>query len=62
MTSAISNNNDNNFLLAVRYPKLCRPQWPLSRMLRSWVQIPLKVWMSVCVYYVFVLGSCLAKG
>jgi hypothetical protein len=29
----------------------------LARMLGSWVRIPLKAWMSVCVYSVFVL-SC----
>jgi hypothetical protein len=29
----------------------------LSRTLGSWVQIPPKAWMSVCVYSVFVLGS-----
>jgi hypothetical protein len=43
-----------------------RPQWlhglkhePSSpaRTRRSWVRIPLKAWMSVCVYSVFVL-SC----
>jgi hypothetical protein len=40
-----------------------RSQWPrgfrheifsLSRILESWVRIPLKAWMSVCVYSVFV--------
>jgi hypothetical protein len=50
---------------------LCRSQWPrglrhelssLTRTLGSWVRIPLKVWMSVCVYSVFVLGSDLATG
>jgi hypothetical protein len=30
--------------------------------LGSWVRIPLKAWMSVCVYSVFVLGSGLATG
>jgi hypothetical protein len=43
-----------------------RSQWPrglrhelssLSRTLGSWVRIPLKAWMSVCIYSVFVL-SC----
>jgi hypothetical protein len=42
----------------------CRSQWAhwlrhelssLARMLGSWVRIPLKVWMSVCAYSVFVL-------
>jgi hypothetical protein len=33
-----------------------------ARTLRSWVRIPLKAWMSVCVYSVFVLGSGLATG
>jgi hypothetical protein len=42
----------------------CRSQWPrglthelssLARTLGSCVQIPLKAWMSVCVYSVFVL-------
>jgi hypothetical protein len=41
-----------------------RSQWPrglkhepslLGRTLGSWVRIPLKAWMSVCVYSVFVL-------
>jgi hypothetical protein len=45
---------------------LCQSQWPrglrhelssLSRTLGSWVRTPLKAWMSVCVYSVFVL-SC----
>jgi hypothetical protein len=40
----------------------CRSQWPrglrhklssLARTLASWVRIPLKTWMSVCVYSVF---------
>jgi hypothetical protein len=51
-----------------------RSQWPsgrsyelssLARTLGSWVRIPLKVWMYVCVYSVFVLpcvGSGLATG
>jgi hypothetical protein len=43
---------------------LCRSQWPpclrhelssLARTLGSWDQIPVKAWMSVCVYSVFVL-------
>jgi hypothetical protein len=42
----------------------CRSQWPhglrhelswLAGTLGSWVRIPLKAWMSVCVYSVFVL-------
>jgi hypothetical protein len=33
-----------------------------ARTLGSWVRIPLKAWMSVCVYSVFVLGSFLATG
>jgi hypothetical protein len=42
----------------------CRSQWPRSLThklsssaptLGSWVRIPLKAWMSVCVYFVFVL-------
>jgi hypothetical protein len=46
--------------------RTCRSQWPrglshelssLARTLGSWVRIPLKAWMSVCVYSVFVL-SC----
>jgi hypothetical protein len=50
---------------------LSRSQWPRclghelsSRVqtLGSWVRIPLKAWMSVCVYSVFVLGSGLATG
>jgi hypothetical protein len=48
-----------------------RSQWPrglrhepssLARTLGSWVRIPLEVWMSVCVYSVFVLGSGLETG
>jgi hypothetical protein len=40
-------------------PKLSRErsQWPLSRKLGLWIRIPLKAWVSVCVYSVFVL-SC----
>jgi hypothetical protein len=37
----------------------------LARALGSWVRIPLKAWMSVCFYSVFVLsfeGSGLATG
>jgi hypothetical protein len=34
----------------------------LSRTLGSWVRIPLKAWMSVCVYSVLVSGSGLATG
>jgi hypothetical protein len=43
---------------------LCRSQWPrslrhelssLTRTLGSWVRMPLKEWMSVCGYSVFVL-------
>jgi hypothetical protein len=34
----------------------------LARTLGSWVPIPLKAWMSVCVYSVFVLGRGLAVG
>jgi hypothetical protein len=46
--------------------KSCRSQWPFglrhepfspARTQRSWVPIPLKAWMSVCVYSMFVL-SC----
>jgi hypothetical protein len=42
----------------------CRSQWLLAlrpglsspaQTLASWVRIPLKAWMSVCVYFVFVL-------
>jgi hypothetical protein len=49
----------------------CRSQWPLGlrqelpslpRTVGSWVRIPLKAWISVCIYSVFVLGSCLATG
>jgi hypothetical protein len=47
-----------------RYEPERRSQWPrgvrhelssLARMLGSWVRIPLKAWMSVCFYSVFVL-------
>jgi hypothetical protein len=34
----------------------------LARTLGSWVGIPLEAWMSVCVYFVFVLGNGLATG
>jgi hypothetical protein len=49
----------------------CRSQWPNglrhemsspTRKLRSLVRIPLKAWMSLSVYSVFVLGSGLATG
>jgi hypothetical protein len=33
----------------------------LPRALGSWVRIPLKAWMFVCVYYMFVL-SCVGSG
>jgi hypothetical protein len=33
-----------------------------ARKLGSWVGIPLEVWMSACVYSVYVLGSGLAAG
>jgi hypothetical protein len=48
-----------------------RSHWPsslrhelssLAGTLGSWVRIPLKAWMSVCVYSVFVLGSGLSTG
>jgi hypothetical protein len=32
-----------------------RSQRPLARKLGSWVRIPLKAWIYVCVYSVFVL-------
>jgi hypothetical protein len=47
-----------------------RPQWPsdlrhelssLARTLGSWVPIPLKAWMSVCVYSVCVV-LCVSSG
>jgi hypothetical protein len=56
------------------YSYFCRSRWPrglshvlssLARTLGSWLRIPLKSWMSVCVYSVFVLscvGSGLVKG
>jgi hypothetical protein len=55
-------------------PQICRAQWPSglrhelsspSCTLGSWVRIPLKAWMSVCVYSVCVVlcvGSVLASG
>jgi hypothetical protein len=51
--------------------KVCQSQFPrglrhelssLALTLGSWVRIPLKAWMSACVYSVFVLGSGLATG
>jgi hypothetical protein len=61
-------------LLIWKYPcaeeARCRSQWPRglrhelsssARTLGSWVRIPLEVWMSVCVYSVFVL-SCVGSG
>jgi hypothetical protein len=33
-----------------------------ARTLGSWVRIPLKAWISVCVYSVFALGSDLCHG
>jgi hypothetical protein len=53
--------NCRNSLLVTQ---LGRSQWPRglrhelsspARTLRLWVRIPLEAWMSVCVYYVFVL-------
>jgi hypothetical protein len=52
------------------YDSQSRSQWPRglrhelsspARTLGSWVGIPLKTWMSVCVYSVFVL-SCVGRG
>jgi hypothetical protein len=49
---------------------LCRSQWPrglrhemfsLTRTLGSWVWIPIKAWMSFCIYFMFVL-SCVGMG
>jgi hypothetical protein len=49
---------------------MCWSQWPrglrhelslLAQTLVSWVRIPLKAWMSVCVYSVFVI-SCVGSG
>jgi hypothetical protein len=37
-------------------------RFSLARKLRSWVRIPLKAWMSLCVYSLFVLGSGFATG
>jgi hypothetical protein len=48
----------------------CRSQWPhglrhklssFTRMLGSWLRIPLKAWMSVCVYSIWVV-LCLGRG
>jgi hypothetical protein len=53
------------------YYTCSRSQWPgglwhemfsLARTLGSWVRIPLKAWMSVCVYSMFLLGCGLAMG
>jgi hypothetical protein len=52
-------------------PGTSRSQWPRNlrhelsssaRTLGTWVRIPLKAWMSGCVYSVFVLGSGLSRG
>jgi hypothetical protein len=63
----ISNNGIRNILdskFRTGVYASCRSQWPrglrhelssLSRMLGSWVRIPLKAWMSVCVYSMFML-------
>jgi hypothetical protein len=57
-SSLISSTNGSLVLIG------CQSQWPrglrhelssLAPMLRSWTRIPLKAWMSVCVYSVFVL-------
>jgi hypothetical protein len=49
------------FDLLILFISSCRSQWPrglrhelssLARALASWVRIPLKTWMSVCVYSV----------
>jgi hypothetical protein len=45
--------NSSNFTSL--YTRLYQSQWPLARTLRSWIPIPLKARMSVCVYSVFVL-------
>jgi hypothetical protein len=42
------------FILDLRFS---RSEWPRGQTLGSWVRIPLKAWMSVYVYFVFVL-SC----
>jgi hypothetical protein len=59
------------YLISRHYSIICRSQWPRglrhelpssTRTLWSWVQTPLKTWMSVCVCFVFVIGSGLATG
>jgi hypothetical protein len=60
--------------IKINVDPLCRLQWPrrlrhelssLAPTLGSWVEIPLKAWVSVCVYSVSVLfcvGSGLTTG
>jgi hypothetical protein len=53
-----------NFKFEIGERNGCRSQWPRglrhepsspARTLGSWIRIPLKAWMSVCFYSVFVL-------
>jgi hypothetical protein len=57
-------NNEHRYIF-------CRSQWPRSlryelsspaRTLGSWVRIPLKAWLFVCVYSVFYISRGLATG
>jgi hypothetical protein len=44
------------FIVLSQWPRGLRHELSsLARTLRSWAQIPLEAWMSVCVYSVFVL-------
>jgi hypothetical protein len=46
-----------------QWPRGLRHELPSSaRTLGSWVPIPLKAWMSVCVYSVFVWFFCVGSG
>jgi hypothetical protein len=49
------------YILLITVPRGLKPELPsLARALGSWIRIPLKAWMSVCVYSVFVLSCVVA--
>jgi uncharacterized membrane protein len=68
-TNTIDSQQNIGYLLTERgslWPSRLRHEMPyLIPTLGAWVRIPLKVWVFVCVYYVFVLyrvGTRLATG
>jgi hypothetical protein len=53
--TAISYNSDITYIVGSQRPRVLRHEMSsLARTLESWVRIPFKAWMSVCVYSVFV--------